>query len=270
MSADDWIGSAAWVGAHALPLLLAGLFVVLAVVAAIWWTLDRKPPPPDAAKASAPRAGRVLLLGSVGLALLVAAAALFAQLAERLGPDGAMARIDTALSASIGSHVGLATLQFFAALTRLGDPASLALLGAAVAALLWWRRERVLAAGWVLALAGNALLNPMLKRVFERLRPLHADGLVSASGFSFPSGHSSGAMVGYGMLAYVALRTLPRAWHLPSLLLAAALVYGVGCSRILLRVHYASDVLAGFASGGAWLLVCIGIVEGVLGMRRGR
>ena len=109
----------------------------------------------------------------------------------------------------------------------------------------------------MLALAGNALLNPLLKRIFERLRPLHEPGAANELGWSFPSGHTSGATVAYGMLAYVVLRTLPPAWHLPGVLGATALVFTVGSSRVFLQLHFASDVLAGFASGTAWLVVCI-------------
>lgn len=63
------------------------------------------------------------------------------------------------------------------------------------------------------------------------------------------------------MLAYVLLRSVPRAWQLPALLGAVTLAFAVACSRVFLQVHYVSDVLAGFASGGAWLMVCILSVE---------
>ena len=168
-----------------------------------------------------------------------------------------MSLADEALSVSIREHVGVGTLQVFAMLTHLGDPLVLTLLGVTVALGLWWRGQRTLALGWVLALGGNALLNPMLKRVFERVRPVHDHGLVAELSWSFPSGHTSGATVAYGMLAYVVLRTLPTAWHLPAVLGATALAFTVGGSRVFLQVHFASDVLAGFASGTAWLMVCI-------------
>ena len=80
-------------------------------------------------------------------------------------------------------------------------------------------------------------------------------------GFSFPSGHSSGSVVAYGMLAYLALRLLPIRWHLPGLLATVALAFTVGASRLFLGVHFASDVIAGFASGAAWLAMCITLIE---------
>ena len=118
-----------------------------------------------------------------------------------------------------------------------------------------------LAFGWVAAVAGNALLNVTLKQVFARVRPVHDDGLVLAHGFSFPSGHTSGAVVAYGMLAYVAMRFVPPRSHLALMLAAVALAFAIGASRMFLRVHFASDVIAGFASGSAWLAVCIASIE---------
>jgi membrane-associated phospholipid phosphatase len=118
-------------------------------------------------------------------------------------------------------------------------------------------------------MAGNGVLNPLLKRIVARARPLHEHGLAHAEGYSFPSGHTSGAVVAYGMLAYLLLRLAPPRWHLPVLLATVALVFTVGCSRVVLQVHWASDVLAGFASGTAWLLVCVVGSEWLRRQRRG-
>lgn len=255
MKPETWPALADAVGAHALVVfggLLCALLLLMAGIAWAWHqqVLRRTP------DALAPPA--LLLLNiAAGFAILLAAAAVFAEIAEQLGTGGAMALADAALTASIRVHVAAGTLQVFAVLTHLGDPLVLTLLGMAVAAWLWRRGQRSLALGWVLALGGNALLNPMLKRIFERVRPAHDHGLVAALGWSFPSGHTSGATVAYGMLAYVMLRSLPPVWHLPAVLSATALVFTVGCSRVFLQVHFASDVVAGFASGTAWLMVCV-------------
>ena len=155
--------------------------------------------------------------------------------------------------------------QIFGALTHLGDTPTLIALGVIVALLLLAKGGRWTALGWTLALLGNALLNTTLKAIFERARPVHDSLLVNAQGFSFPSGHSSGSVVAYGMLAYVLLRALPPAQvgraGLMLVLMATALAFTVGMSRIFLQVHFATDVLAGFASGLAWLAVCIGSME---------
>ena len=255
MAAEQALRLGNWLGAHALGVFWALLCLLLVLVAlAVWvWrgqVLRR-------AHAAWPEPAVLLLNVVAGFAVVIAGAAGFAEIAEQLGPGGLMSQADEAISASVGSHSSARTLQAFALITHLGDVAVLAPLGVAVALWLWWRGQRTLALGWVLALSGNALLNPMLKRIFERVRPVHEVSAVSEMGWSFPSGHTSGATVAYGMLAYVMLRTLPSGWHLPAVLGAAGLAFAVGSSRVFLQVHFVSDVVAGFASGSAWLMVCI-------------
>jgi undecaprenyl-diphosphatase len=80
---------------------------------------------------------------------------------------------------------------------------------------------------------------------------------VHAEGWSFPSGHASGAMRVYGLLGYLSAREAPHAWRLPVALAAALLVVLVGYSRVILPVHSVSDVLAGDASAGTWVAASI-------------
>ena len=267
-SAEPALRVAQWLGAHALPLFFVALVAVLLLAAVGWWALQRYTRPRSESRL--PPLVFLLLRIGIGFALIVAGAAGFAELADELLEEEEMGRLDQALTDALRDSVPAAAVQVFAWLTRLGDVAVLTALAVVVAVVLVWRGRRWLALGWVIALAGNGLLNLTLKGVFERVRPVHDDGLVLADGFSFPSGHSSGSVVAYGMLAYVLTRFLPARWHLPVMLAAVALAFTVGSSRVFLRVHFASDVAAGFASGTAWLAVCLVSIRLTQWWREGR
>ncbi|MHB8950847.1 MAG: phosphatase PAP2 family protein [Rhodoferax sp.] len=257
-----------WAAEHALASFSLLLALAWAAIWAGWYGLQRAQARRQALEV-VPRLGigwRV----AVGLLISLAATAIFAALAAQLGEGAALSRADQALTGALRITVTRLTQQVFAVLTHLGDPATLTLLGLGVALALVMRGQRTLALGWAIALAGNGLLNPALKQVFGRARPLELHQLVSATGLSFPSGHSSGAVVAFGMLAYLALKLLPTRWQLPALLAAVTVVLTVGASRLFLRVHFASDVLAGFASGTAWLALGITVMELVLWRRAGR
>ena len=104
---------------------------------------------------------------------------------------------------------------------------------------------------WVLAMLGSVLLNQLLKTYFHRPRPGNA--LLSTWGLSFPSGHAMLGVTFYGCLAWLLARHLGRpGWAAPLLLWAAL----IGLTRVYLHAHYATDVLAGFAGGAAWLVAC--------------
>ena len=57
----------------------------------------------------------------------------------------------------------------------------------------------------------------------------------------------------YGMLAYVLMVLVPARWHRMIVTVALLIVALVGCSRVLLQVHYLSDVCAGYALAIGWL-----------------
>lgn len=260
-----WPDSAALVrwatlaGQHALALYALGLVVVLAAAGVLWWAAQRSARPGAAGQAPVPR--RIARRFVAGFAVIVVGAWGFAALAGKLGVGRTLVRADQALSDGLHASVPAAALKAFGVLTHLADTATLTGLCSVVAIALVAAGRLGLAIGWVAAVAGNGVLNSTLKQVFARVRPLHPDAVVLEPGFSFPSGHSSGAVVAYGMLAYLGMRLLPARWHLPAVLLATALAFTVGASRVFLRVHFASDVLAGFASGLAWLALCVAAIE---------
>lgn len=249
-------------GELALPLFGIALLLLLVIVALAAWAWDhpRLTPLRDRHSAAPPWAQLVLML-ALGFAVIAGAGHLFVEIAEGVVDGGVLGRADQAVTDAIRVGVPEPVVRVFAAVTNLGDPATLAVLCAVVALWLWSLKRRWLAGAFVLTVAGSGLLNLALKQIFARVRPEHLDGQVQAHGYSFPSGHSSGSIVVYGMLAYLALRLLPPRWHLPVVLAATALAFTVAASRVFLRVHFASDVLAGLASGLAWLTVAIVCIE---------
>ncbi len=197
----------------------------------------------------------------LGFCIVLATLSAFLALADEIGVDEELGRFDEALAGELSQRLQAQTLRIFGALTHLGDFWTLTALCVVVAMLLLRQGHHRLAIAWVVALAGNGLLNRALKELFQRSRPLHEHGWAHANGWSFPSGHSSGSLVAYGMLAWVLMRFTPRVLHLPLALAAIATALLVGYSRIVLQVHWFSDVLAGFMLGSAWLAVCIAGAE---------
>lgn len=254
-----WVTVVHWAAAHALLLFFLVLMGSLALTFAATraWQHDAGLAVPTHPSLTRPIPLQILL----GLGVIVASTAVIAVLSRHLGAASGLTHVDQALTDALRLGVPQPMLEVFAVLTHLGDTVTLTLLCVCVALALVVMRRRELAIGWVVAVAGNGLLNNTLKQTIGRVRPLFPDGGSVANGFSFPSGHSSGSVVAYGMLAYLALRLLPVRWHLPAMMASVAVAVTVGASRLFLRVHFGSDVVAGFASGAAWLAACVTVLE---------
>lgn len=107
----------------------------------------------------------------------------------------------------------------------------------------------------------SLLLMFMLKLIFHRERPI-TPLLKAAKGFSFPSGHALMSVTFYGLLVFIALQNIKQLWlKLLVSIIGVLLVLTIGLSRVYLRVHYASDVLAGFCVGVVWLLMSLWILD---------
>ncbi|WP_430783483.1 phosphatase PAP2 family protein [Actinoplanes sp. G11-F43] len=151
-----------------------------------------------------------------------------------------------------GSETTVAVLQ---QISSFGGRGVLIPLVALAAALLFIRRRPRPGIYLLLTGAGALILDPSLKAVIGRLRPVVEVPVASAPGNSFPSGHALGSMVVYGMLVLVFLPALRRRWRPWFIGLAALIVAAVGFTRLALGVHYLSDVLGGWLLGVAWISV---------------
>lgn len=107
----------------------------------------------------------------------------------------------------------------------------------------------------------SLVLMLLLKLIFHRERPV-TPLLQAAKGFSFPSGHALMSVTFYGLLILIVWQNIKQLWlkWILSIILVL-LILAIGLSRVYLRVHYASDVLAGFCVGIVWLLLSLWILD---------
>jgi membrane-associated phospholipid phosphatase len=144
-------------------------------------------------------------------------------------------------------------------ITLIGNPLTVGVLSLAVGVFLFVRHSRRRLYAFIATMAGGTILNFVLKDAFHRARPTEVVHLVSAGGYSFPSGHSMGSILFFGGLAYVLFfSTEKNFWQrLTAVLFCFITVLMIGFSRVYLGVHYLSDVVAGYTAGLCWLGICI-------------
>jgi membrane-associated phospholipid phosphatase len=108
---------------------------------------------------------------------------------------------------------------------------------------------------------GGFLINFFLKLFFQRVRPPHPL-IEPLTNFSFPSGHATSGFIFYGLLVYLIWKSsMPKALKYFAAFLFPAFALLIGFSRIYLRLHYTTDVIAGFCIGLAWLSLSIWMME---------
>ncbi len=111
-------------------------------------------------------------------------------------------------------------------------------------------------------LASVGLINHILKEIIRRERPPLEIRMVEETSFSFPSGHSMASFAFYGLIIYFICKYLKNK-KIKNLFCIALgfLIFLIGISRIYLGVHYASDVIAGFAFSTIYLITYITIIK---------
>ncbi|MCW8091394.1 phosphatase PAP2 family protein [Alteromonas sp. ASW11-130] len=96
-----------------------------------------------------------------------------------------------------------------------------------------------------------------LKEVFERARPEKVSALVDVMTYSFPSGHAMTSSIVFMTLGALLAQTVPRNIEkIYFIATALFLSFIIGLTRVYLGVHYPTDVMAGWAAGTAWALLC--------------
>lgn len=193
---------------------------------------------------------------TVSLGIAALALWLFGAVLEEVLDNATVVRLNVATIDWMAAHTSALGLRIFTLITHLGDIPVIPAIGVAGAWMLWRQRHRLVLVCWLSAFLGGVLVNRLLKLLIHRSRPIR---VLHESTFSFPSGHTMAATIGYGMLAYVmATYWRPRGVRRRVLyIMAAILALAVGASRIYLGMHFPTDVIGGLAAGTAWVAICV-------------
>ena len=193
---------------------------------------------------------------TAALAGLVIAALIMGVFVYMIRTGSGVVRVDDRLARWAADNVDGFAFHAISWITELGSTpvvVGLALAGATYG-YIRWRRPSIFAF-LILVVGGQSLLMNLIKFIIDRARP-DFDRLSVFSGSSFPSGHSTAAAATFAALALIlGLRRSPSA---RALLIGAAvsIAVAVACSRVLLGVHWFSDVIAGLALGWSWFALC--------------
>ena len=144
-------------------------------------------------------------------------------------------------------------------LTALGDPTVLIVAGIACAAGLWLAGHRHLPLVLVVIVALGRGLSELQKYMIARVRPDLEPHLVVVRTSSFPSGHAASSMIFY--LALALALTANTRWQRPAAAGAILLSLAIGTSRVMLGVHWPSDVIGGWAFGMLWVLLTLRLAQ---------
>ena len=187
--------------------------------------------------------------------------ALLGGLVEDLLEARELVQFDEAVNQLLGLIRSDIMIDIFSWITKLGDPAALIAVALVTTGLLWaFRRRQVITPLWITIL-GSQATTLLGKYALARPRPEFVTEVV-ASMPSFPSGHATSAMAVYGFIGYLVARELATQRQRFEMVYWSAVLIGlIGFSRVLLAVHYVSDIAAGFLVGGFWLLVGFAIAE---------
>ncbi len=212
----------------------------------------------------------VLIVGGIALAVFV-----FARLASEMveGDTRAFdAHLLTALrrTGDLADPIGPAWLKLaMLDLTALGGTAVLSLITVLALGLVAIERNWQRAAYIGVAVGGGSLLSGLLKLDYARPRPTIVGHLVDVSSPSFPSGHAMNSAIVYltlGLLCARAVIDLRAKVYVVTVAILLTLIVGV--TRVYLGVHWLTDVLAGWAAGAGWAVLCWTVVDALERRRR--
>ena len=184
---------------------------------------------------------------------------LFLLLVWQVQVGGPLVRLDGAINAWLAPMRRKLALAGFGWLTQIGTGAAGTIVALVASGLFWSDgRTQLILPAWIGFLGAQAT-TWSLKFVTRRVRPPFVEGVRAASP-SFPSAHATVSTVVYGFVGLASAAGLAQEVRWVPLAAAAMLIMLICFSRLLLSLHYLSDVLAGGVIGAFWLILGWGLV----------
>lgn len=179
--------------------------------------------------------------------------------------SGAVHRLDVRLDDDVNRylHRRPGQVHLWRLITDAGGPVTWRVAAGLAAVALWMRRKRATALLLVVAMAGAAALSELVKVTVRRPRPTVPFPVEHVAGGSFPSGHALTSATALSLAVVLAAPHLRRAARVLVVVAAALIAVAVGASRVMLGVHYLTDVLGGWLLAGLW----VGLLGSVPGLR---
>jgi len=193
---------------------------------------------------------------TLALVVIFAGGAVLAALAVLVRSSDLLAGIDSSVAEWGNHHATSWSHDALTLVTDLGETVTVVVVAIIVAIVDFRRTRNRWVAPFLLAvILGDKLLTEAIKQLVDRARPT-IEAVAATLGPSFPSGHTSTAAASWAAFALVAGRWWGRSsW--PALAgIAVGIAVAVAASRVLLDVHWLTDVLAGLALGWAWFAAC--------------
>lgn len=169
--------------------------------------------------------------------------------------------VDNKVAAIISRFIHPAKTNILRFLTYLGNHEFLIPVNVLMLVYFLIRKNKKLSVRITALLMTSLALLFLMKLSIQRVRPL--DPLLEAvKGFSFPSGHALMSVIFYGLLIYIAAKEIRKKWiRITVIILLMLLILLISYSRLYLRLHYASDILAGLSVGFIWLVLVLRIIK---------
>lgn len=172
----------------------------------------------------------------------------------------------TVIDQSIGQHLyqwGPAPFTTFVqSFTLIGNAQGIIPLTLIIAGIFYYISRKWQILLWIVftILVGAGPVVALIKNIIQRARPSYVPHLVDQGGYSFPSGHATGAVLAWGTLAFLTWYYFKDKYPkmMPySIGFTIFMVVAISASRLYLGVHYLSDIIAGWSIGATWLILCL-------------